>query len=98
MVSDSWKSFKDDEESNRFLKDPAVKSSNSVKSLKEVYFDDYRAIIHFGGRVAVIPLAKGEVTLTWQTMCIRKPFVNDISFSSIVLGRWSELYVMASHG
>jgi len=60
----SVKFSKDDEESQRFLKDPAVKLLlDNATYLREVNFNDYLAIYYVGGHGPVLDLAKGEVNI-----------------------------------
>lgn len=55
---------KDDEESTRFLNDPAAKALlEHAKLLSAVNFDDYEAIFYVGGHGPVIDLAKDEVNI-----------------------------------
>ena len=64
MVLVSWQFSKDDEESKRFLNDPAVIAlQENAKPLSTVNFDDYSAVFYVGGHGPVIDLAKDEVNI-----------------------------------
>jgi len=55
---------KDDDESKRFLNDPAVKALlENAKVLSTVNFEDYSAIFYVGGHGPVIDLATDEVNI-----------------------------------
>jgi hypothetical protein len=68
MVSVSCQFAKDDEEAQRFLKDPNVQALlGNAKPLREVNFEDYQSIFYVGGHGPVIDLATDEVNIELAT-------------------------------
>lgn len=68
MVSVSFQFSKDDEECQRFLKDPNVHSLlSNAKPLREVNFELYQAIFYVGGHGPVLDLATDEDNIELAT-------------------------------
>ncbi|SRR6266702_4053560 len=100
MALVSWQFSKDDEESKRFLNDPAIKALlENAKPLSTVSFSDYSAIFYVGGHGPVLDLAKDEVNIELANKVrpnrIRRTSATESSFSSTAPGRLSVLYAMA---
>jgi len=63
---------KDDEECQRFLRDPAVKSLlDNAKPLREINYEDYQSIFYVGGHGPVLDLATDEVNIELATKFYR---------------------------